>query len=285
MVVKRIKCILTIVVLGVPLCQVFPQLNFPDLLTGDEITWLKSNKENIRFAPNPSWPPGDFIDDDSIHKGIIADYIKIFENKLGVSFHEIRLPSWDRIMDGLQDRTLDFVGAIQSTEDREKYLAFTPPFFSVPVVVIVRQDEVQNMTFSLSEMNELTLACPGAYTSFEYVHKNFPGAKLINCRDDLSALLQTSLGNTDGTIIDIMSASYLVEKYGINNLSLWKQLDYTWQLSFACRKDLPEFASILDKLLASVSIQEREEIYNKWVNIHSVSTPDFFEKNRRLILE
>ncbi len=48
-------------------------------LTPEETAWLNENKDNIRYGPNPYWPPGDYMENGE-HKGIVADYIKIFEN-------------------------------------------------------------------------------------------------------------------------------------------------------------------------------------------------------------
>ncbi|MFP4489039.1 MAG: ATP-binding protein [Bacteroidales bacterium] len=66
------------------------QMNPEDsLLTDHEIAWLKEHSENIRYAPNPSWGVGDFVDENGLHKGIIADYIRIFEDKPDVSFRKL----------------------------------------------------------------------------------------------------------------------------------------------------------------------------------------------------
>lgn len=257
--------------------------NFNDsILSKEEINWLNKNRNNIRFAPNPSWPPGDYIDDDGEHKGFVADYIKIFESKLNISFQNVYFDGWQEILDGLNSSKVDLVGAIEESESRKEHLTFTDPFLTVPLVILIREDYFND--FSNKKINKMKLACVKGYTSIEYIKKHYPGADIVECNNDLSALLKTSLGHTDGTISDLMSASFIVEKYGINNLSLATELDFSWQLRFACRKDLPELCAILNKVLNSIEDIEKRKIINKYISVQTSPDPGFLQKHKKLII-
>ncbi len=59
------------------------------LFIADEINWLKEHSGNIRYAANPSWGLVDFIDANGDHKGIIADYMRIYEDKPDASFRKL----------------------------------------------------------------------------------------------------------------------------------------------------------------------------------------------------
>ena len=52
--------------------------------------WVRKNAARIRFAPNPTWPPGEFVDDSGNYRGIVADYVAIIEQKLGVAFPRVK---------------------------------------------------------------------------------------------------------------------------------------------------------------------------------------------------
>jgi two-component sensor histidine kinase/ABC-type amino acid transport substrate-binding protein len=251
------------------------------LLTSEEVSLLNENE--IRFAPHPSWPPGEFIDEQGEHKGIVADYINLFEEKLGISFHNEIYSNWREMLEGLENGGADFVGAMQKTEDREQYLLFTEPYIRIPNVILTRSDYPYRV--SASHLNSMTLAGVSGYANVDYIRLTYPGAEIIEYDDDLTALLQTSLGLANGTVIDVMTASYLVEKYGISNLQLGMTLDYDWELRMASRKDLPELHSILNKLVESVDQQQREEIFNSWINIDLIQEAGFIERNQsRLII-
>lgn len=252
------------------------------LLTPQEKTWLEEHGSNIRYAPNPSWPPADFINEKGLHQGIVSDYITIFEDRLGITFKEVQYNSWSEIINGLKTGEVDFVGAIQKTKDRQKFLSYTEAYMQTPVVLLVRNDYPGRLTSR--EIQDMKLAGVTNYTSVNYIQQNYPGANIVKYETDLRALMQTSLGNTDGTIVDLMTASYLVEKYGINNLSLGKTLNYRWDIRFASVKSKPLLHSILRKVLATVDGEKRKEIYNRWVNVGNIEASSVFERNYQRLL-
>lgn len=257
------------------------QKKIDTIFTNEEIIWLNKNINSIRYAPNPSWAPGDYIED-SIHKGIVSDYVNIIKSKLNITFQNVYFKTWSEIIEGLKMSEVDFVGAIQKNKQREEFLIFTDVFQTIPVSIIVRNDFSNN--FSDKNINKMKLACVSNYASIDFVKKKYPQVTIIECNDDLTALLKTSFGETDGTIIDLMTASYLVEKYGITNLALGLNLDYSWQLRFATRKDLPELCSILNKILNTISEEEREKILKKWVSIDTFQQKNKYEKFFKIFL-
>ena len=250
-------------------------------LSPEEILWLEKNKSEITYAPNIFWPPADYIDDRGIHKGIVADYIQLIENRLEISFRKVYFKNWSDIVSGLESSEVDFVGGIHETKARSRFLNFTDFYLSIPLVILT-QNEYPDIS-SESEINTMNLACAADYASLEYIKNTYPKADLFECQNDLEAILKSSLGNTDGTVIDLMTASFLVEKYGINNLKFATELDFKWHLRIGVRKDLPELQSILNKTLKSISSEERAAIYKKWININHSPEPSFLEKHLKLI--
>ncbi len=263
--------------------QSFSQNKLPDsILTNDELNWLKKHKNEVTYAPNPSWPPGDYIDDSGEHKGIVSDYIKIFENALDLKFKKVYFRNWNEIYNGLLNNQVDFVGGMMTTDERQDLFNFTDVFLKVPLVILVRKDYSEG--FSVNQIKNMKLASVKGYISQDYVSKTLKPANIKEFDNDLTALLQTSLGNTDGTIVDLMTASFLVEKYGINNLSIGTELDFAWELRFAFRKEQAVFASIINKVLKTIDEEQRQNIYHKWVNINAIVTPNFFEKNSKALV-
>ena len=57
----------------------------PVSLTPEEHSWL-SEHPVIRLAPDPDFPPIEFIDEDGNYHGIAADYAALVERKLGIKF-------------------------------------------------------------------------------------------------------------------------------------------------------------------------------------------------------
>jgi signal transduction histidine kinase/CheY-like chemotaxis protein len=246
------------------------------LLSTNEIEWLNEHKNNIRFAPDPNWMPVDYVDSEGVHQGIVAEMVKIIENKLDISFNLVYFNAWADGLHGMRTNEVDFMGSVQRTEERERYLNFTDPYIIMPIVILVRKNYSDKI--SSEQINKMQLAGVREYAYVEYINNTYPEAEIIEYDDNLTALLQTSIGNADGVIIDLMSASALIEKYNITNLMVGKTLEYSLQLRFATRKDMPILTSILDKVLGSIDESEKEQIIRKWVNIQTLDPDNFFEK-------
>jgi signal transduction histidine kinase/ActR/RegA family two-component response regulator len=249
-------------------------------LTPEEIAWLEANKETIRYGPNPSWPPGDYMEDGR-HKGIVSDYIKIFEEKLGIRFQRVYFNDWEHFYHAMMTGGLDLVGAAQRTAKREKVLDFTQPFLKTRLVILTRT-KTPRME-SLDALNSMTIAGIEGYSSLDYVKKHYPGVRIVNCGDDLTVLLKVSAGAAQGAVVDYMIASYLIEKYGITNLQYDAELDFHWDLRFAVNKAKAPLRTILDKVLDTIGAKQRQAIYNKWVTLNLEHEPSFFERYLKAI--
>jgi len=83
--------------------------------------------------------------------------------------------------------------------------------------------------------------------------------------DELAGLRMVSLGEVDAMVVEISRASYYIEKEGILNLRVAGDAGLLYQLRFAVRKDWPVLRTILDRGLASISDEERQDIARQWI--------------------
>jgi PAS domain S-box-containing protein len=261
----------------------FAQINHPGLLlTSEEELWLQKNKEKIRYAPDPSWAPREFIDDKGEHKGIVADYIKLIEKRLGVQFQLIRYNSWVEVMDALENGEVDFSGSVHKSPKREQFLQITDPFLKSPIGIIVKDYNTESI--SEKEIGKMKLACPDSYGSLDYIRKTYPNAEIILCEDDFSALMKVTFGEAEGAVIDLMTANHLIDVHGLQNLHLIRTLDFNWEIGIGVVKNQPMLYAILEKALDSISEAEREKIYHNWVKLDGLKTHNFFEKHQKIII-
>ena len=109
------------------------------LLTPAERAWLAEHPV-IRLAPDPDFPPIEFIDSDGNYQGIAADYAALVERKLGIKFTIVQLQSWDDVLEKAQRREIDMFGAASKSPQRAEYMTFTRPHIELPGVIIVRNE-------------------------------------------------------------------------------------------------------------------------------------------------
>lgn len=150
--------------------------------------------------------PSDYIDSKGTHKGFVADYLIIIQDKLGFKLEMVYFDNWSDMMEGIKNNEVDLIGAIQKTDERTLFMNSTNIYQTIPLVILTRNNHPSS--FKNHQIKKMNIASVRGYASINWVKQDYPG---VETSDDLAAILKTSLGETDGTIIDLMAASYIVE--------------------------------------------------------------------------
>ncbi|MBU2451985.1 MAG: transporter substrate-binding domain-containing protein, partial [Proteobacteria bacterium] len=251
--------------------EVFSQSRTLDFLSPSEIAWLKQHGQHIRYAPVPNYPPVEFIDAHGTHKGITADYLSLIEEKIGMKFDKIYINFWNEIIESAKSGKIDVLGNLQNTTQRSEYLSFTPPYITIPNVIIVQKQGKNKI--DLAEMAGMRIAVVKGYASIPFIQKKQPKIIIHSVDSDEKGLKMVSFGQIDGMITDLSVASFIIDKFGINNLKVAGNINFNWEMCIGVRKDQPVLLAILKKALASIDTSERRKIYKKW--IHYETHPSF----------
>ena len=236
----------------------------PIEFTAAERVWL-SQHPVIRLAPDPVFPPIEYVTDEGVYSGIAADFVHLMEQKLPLKFEIINLENWSEIVRQAKNREIDMFGAAVPTAERLQYMSFTSPYVEFPAVVLVNDSSEQFPT--LSELKGKRVAVVDNYADHEFMVKAYPHIPLEVMPDISSGLRQVSFGKVDAMILNLASASFYIQKNGISNLKITEDTDFVFDLSFASRNDWPELASILEKGMQAITAEEKKEILNKWISL------------------
>lgn len=240
-------------------------------LTNEEQAWLNGRNGVIRLAPDPAFPPLEWIDEKGAYQGFVADCLRIIEARLGVRIEIIRCRTWDEVIEKAKSREIDGITAAQITSERQEYLSYTKPLIDIPNVIITRREMPGKLNFGDMKQKQMSIAVTSGNALQEHLEKNFPELRLIPYPDDLACLHAVSFSQADATVINLAIASWMIEKHGISNLRIAGDSGKTNQLAIACRNDQPQMLSIMEKGLASLSGEEQRNIYGKWVTLDSAA--------------
>ena len=116
-----------------------------DPLTPEERAFVAAHGP-IRYAPDPQFPPFEFLDASRVARGITPDLLIIMGKKLGVEFRTVAYTTWSDVLEAVKRGEVDLLGTLTRTPEREGFLLFTRPYLSVPYVLFVRQDGVDPNT-------------------------------------------------------------------------------------------------------------------------------------------
>lgn len=231
-------------------------------LTDDEIEWLNSHP-TIRVAHDGYFPPYSFIDETGQFKGYAIDILNIIKEKTGLEVETYPNPIWGEIFSAAKKKEIDVLSVMIDTPDRRNWFVFSNPYIFKSQVVITNSEYNK-----IKERNDLAGKTVAMVRDYQYVDialKDYPTIKPYYVDNVLDSLLAVSTGKADAAISTSGVAYYFMKKYLLNNLkfaTLFSK-DTSYE-SFGIRKDWPQLASIINKVLRSIPEAQIFELENRW---------------------
>ena len=252
----------TVMMLFAPI--IFAQADAELGLTDAEQSWLKKHSV-IRLASDIAWPPFEWVDSEMQYQGIATDYMKLVELKLGIRFEVETAKPWPEVVTAVKERQLDVFSCVARNPQREKFVNFTRPYLSFPMVIVTSSDV--NYIDGIKDMKSMHVSVVQGYATHEYLAANHPEIKLHIVKTSVEGLEAVSHGKVDAFVDNIATASNIIQDEGLTNLKISGEMPIRYELSMAVRKDWPELVNILQRALDSISDEQRKKIHNKWIDV------------------
>ncbi|MCP4133353.1 MAG: transporter substrate-binding domain-containing protein [bacterium] len=230
-----------------------------------ETAWLQQHPV-IRAAGPRAFPPFHYIDSNKKAMGMASDYVRIISKRLGITIETRNNLTWPEILKKSRNKELDLVSCAAKTPDREKYLAFSNPYLSFPMIIISKKEAP--FIGGLKDLHGKKVAIIRKTSAGEWLKRDGIAVVPYPVNSPLEALKAVSLGQADAHIGNLAASSYLIQKNGLANLKIAAPTTYgNYDLFFAVRKDWPQLVSIINKVLASISLEEHNRIRQKWIAV------------------
>ncbi len=233
-------------------------------LTEAEKDWLTDHK-NIRIGVDPSWPPFEFFDITRVYSGIASDYVRFLNQKLNINMVPVQGLNWPQVMEKARAKEIDVLPCVLKTPERSKFLQFTKPYLSFPMVILTREDA--QFISGVQDFENNKVAVVRGYAIQELLERDYPGREFYLANNLEEALKALSKGEVDAYVGNLASITYTTQKLGLTNLKVATTAPYKFELAFAVRKDWPQLANILNKSLESIPTLEKTTIHNRWINV------------------
>lgn len=233
-------------------------------LTAEETDWVKKN-QNIKLGADPEFAPFEFFDKKGEYHGIVAEYINILNQRLGLRMEVVPGLTWKDAIQHAKEKRLDALPCIGKTEERESFFNFSTPYLNYSRIIITRSD----MPFirSIDDIEKLSVAVQKGSSHEGYLRENtkIKAAAYATLVDSLKAV---SEGKADALVGNLASCIYWIRKEHLTNLKVAGPVTYSSEsLYFATRNDWPIFTKIINKGLSSISPAKEKRIKEKWINV------------------
>jgi len=238
-------------------------------LTADEQQWISAHPD-ITVCPDPEYPPFEYFDNRGNYQGISADFLNLIAEKTGLHITVVHRSDWNSCIQMIKTNQTDLLGAVYISDLRGSYLNYTHPYYQPPLVIITRKDSFQNLT--LNDLEGKTVVAVDNYTSEILLKEQYPKIYTLTVPNIGTGLKMVSYGQADAYFGDLASSSWVVDHQGLTNLQVSGEYlpssPQQFQFAVGVRSNEPELREILNKGIAGISPDERDQIVDRWVSTH-----------------
>jgi len=236
-------------------------------LTQAERNWLNKHS-TIRHGTRSGSinKPFEYTDYNDIYKGLTADYMQIFSDKLGIDIRsEYRTDDKKNLVIALKNKDIELVTYLHQSTKGLANISFSKPIIKMPLILLGRKNKpilqsINNLTTERIIVQEKTYA-------HQILKKNHRNLK-VSFIDSVPAGLEAiSSGQADIFIQNAFSIEYHQRKLGINNIKILATTPYNYNIHFAVPSSMSPLLTIFEKVIKDTSALEKRLIFDKWINI------------------
>ena len=244
--------------------------SFPDF-TAEEKAYLEA-KGAVTMCVDPNWMPYEKIEEGE-HVGMSRDYIDLFSEYLGIPITLVPTQTWTESIAYAKARKCDIFSLAMETPERKKYMNFTKPYLSIPLVITTRLDEL--FIVDITDVLERRLGVVKGYAFAELLRLKYPNINLIEVESIDEGLEKVVRGELYGFVGTLSSVGYSIQRNYIGELKVAGKFDEKWELGVGVRNDDPMLLAVFDKAIDALDFTKQQEIMNKWVAVKYESGIDY----------
>jgi len=229
-------------------------------LSRSERIWLDEHK-TIRFTGDPNWLPYEAFDSQGNYIGIVADYLKIIEQKLSIKLDIIPTQSWSESVAKAKNGEVDIISET-SDSDLNSLLGFTQNYITSPVVIVMNKNE--DYVESITQINNKKIAVIKEYGYIPKIIKKYPELDLHIVDTIQEGLTDVSTGKVDALIATLAQASYHISELGIHNIRIVGRTEFDTKLAFGMSEEFSPLIPLFNRALNDISQKEKQDILNAW---------------------
>lgn len=197
--------------------------------------------------------------------GITADYLNLISQKQGIKFQLVPTGTWSEALEKAKSRECDILSLAMATPERQKYMNFTEPYITIPLVIATTMDKP--FIADLPDVISHRIGLVEGYAFTEFLRKEYPKMNVVEfatVHDGLTALEKNEIY---GFIDNLASISYEISNSFSSSIKISGRVNRNWELGFAVRNDDPVLLGILDKTVMSLGDRYIKKIYSEWNSV------------------
>ena len=242
-------------------------------LTHEEQEYLKK-KKTIKVCVDPDWMPfGALIEGKYV--GIDSDFLKITEEKIGIEMQIYKTKSWKESIEAIKMKKCDLLNLVAATKEREKFLYTTSPYLDYSLVIVTKTDK-KNVP-DVSFLKNKKIAVVEGYEEVELLKKEYPNIIVVEVKNIQEGLSRVQNDEVYGFADNAFGIDYYFRdsKYTYKDFKISAHFDDKLTLSYGVRDDDFTLFKIMQKVVDTISAEQRSYVLNKWFSINYKKSFDY----------
>ena len=229
-------------------------------LENKELNFLSSKKE-IKYCTNPNWMPFSGIKNSEL-LGLNKDFIQILENSLNMPFSLVPTKSWEQSIEYLKENKCDVISVGVYDEGLKDELSFTSSYLETSIVLATKNDIP--IISDISTLENKKVAVVRNKFLVNYIKLNYTNLNIVEVDTLKEAIEKTKKGEVFAVVDNLISIGYYLQQDYNNYLKISATMNKKLNLSFIVKNDNNIFFDILEKVVKNISVDEKQNIINKW---------------------
>ncbi len=221
-------------------------------------------EKTIVFATDATWPPMEFVDANKNIVGYSIDFLTAAGKEAGFT-PVFKNTAWDGIFAGLAGGKYDAISSsVSITEERQKKMDFSEPYFTVQQALIVQKD---SKVASLADLKGKKVGGQIGTTGY-FAIKKAEGVEPKSYDEIGLAMEDLNVGRLAAVVCDDpVAANYALIKYKDTlRIATVLKTDKPEYYGFPVKKGNKEVLDLLNKGIAAVKAKGIDkELKKKWI--------------------
>ena len=232
-----------------------------------------NKKDEITMCIDPNWMPYEKIVKGK-YIGMTSEFIPIISKKIGIPIRLVPTKTWQESVEFAKKRECDIFSLAMPTASRQKYMNFTIPYVSVPLVIATKMDQL-----FISEPNKIIsqkkIGIVKGYAINEILRDSNSDNKIVDVKDIDDGLEKVAKGELFGFVDTLPTVAYNLQHNYIGELKISGKFNYNFNSSIGVRNDDPILFELFQKAVESIDEKTKQEILNSYISVKVESGFDY----------
>ncbi len=242
------------------------------LISQDEEAYL-SKLNALNVCVNPDRLPLEAVNIDGTLTGISSEFVELLGERIDIPFNIVPTKNWDETLKLAKKGECDLLPMITKTKERQKYLSFSAPWLTTPLVIATRQDQIY-----ISNIEQVTTQKFGVVrglASYEILSAAHPDLTLVKVESIRDGLEKVEDGTLFGLIGTIPAISRAIQADSITKVKISGDVGLSLDFAVGVPKEKKQLLEIVGKSLETIDNVLITNIYNRWLSVAYIDRFDY----------